>query len=254
MPNLGSPDTGVLVTGGASGIGRATAEALAEVGRPVAIWDIDEAKAKEAALAFADRYHVRSIGLGIDLRQDESVLAEALARTRAALPSLGGLVHAAGMVLSTGLDHLTTENWDSVLNVNLRAFALLAKLMRPDFRKTKGAALVGIASINATLGNAMIPAYTASKGGLLSLARSLADELAKDGIRVNTVSPGQIVTPMMQPTLDTLPGFFEKHILLGRIGRPEEVARVARFLLSDEASYITAAEIVVDGGNISSQR
>ncbi|ENX57318.1 hypothetical protein F885_03477 [Acinetobacter higginsii] len=90
---------------------------------------------------------------------------------------------------------------------------------------------------------------------MLSLVRSLADRLARDNIRINSVSPGQIHTPMVQASLDSLPeNFFEKRILLGRLGQPEEIGRVVRFLLSDEASYITAAEIVVDGGNISSQR
>jgi NAD(P)-dependent dehydrogenase (short-subunit alcohol dehydrogenase family) len=111
-----------------------------------------------------------------------------------------------------------------------------------------------VASINATLGNAMNPIYSAAKGGVLSLVRSLEDRLARDGIRINSVSPGQIVTPMMQPALDALPGFFEKRIFLGRVGLSEEIGRVVRFLLSEEASYITAAEFVVDGGNISSQR
>ena len=87
------------------------------------------------------------------------------------------------------------------------------------------------------------------------LVRSLADRLGDDGIRINSISPGQILTPMLQPAVDALPpGSFEKRILLGRMGAPEEIGRVVRFLLSNEASYITAAEIVVDGGNISSQR
>jgi NAD(P)-dependent dehydrogenase (short-subunit alcohol dehydrogenase family) len=125
----------------------------------------------------------------------------------------------------------------------------------PDLKRQPGSAVVAMASINATLGNAMNPIYSAGKGGVLSLVRSLADRLAQDGIRMNAISPGQIRTPMMQPAMDNLPkGFFEKRILLGRVGEPEEIGRVIRFLLSDEASYITAAEIVVDGGNISSQR
>ena len=116
-------------------------------------------------------------------------------------------------------------------------------------------AVVAFASINATLGNHINPIYTAAKGGVLSLVRSLADRLGDDGIRINSLSPGQIITPMLQPAVDALPkGAFEKRILLGRLGAPAEIGRVVRFLLSDEASYITAAEIVVDGGNISSQR
>lgn len=90
---------------------------------------------------------------------------------------------------------------------------------------------------------------------MLSLVRSLADRLGRDGIRINAVSPGQIRTPMMQPTLDAVgEDKFNHRILLGRLGEPSEIGRVVRFLLSDEASYITASEIVVDGGNISSQR
>lgn len=120
-----------------------------------------------------------------------------------------------------------------------------------------GSAIVGIASINATLGNAMNPSYSASKGGMLAANRALADDLAADGIRINSVSPGQILTPMIQQAIDHAPGLkdsFERRIMLGRLGAPAEVARAVRFLLSDEASYITGAELVVDGGNIPSQR
>jgi NAD(P)-dependent dehydrogenase (short-subunit alcohol dehydrogenase family) len=163
-------------------------------------------------------------------------------------------VHCAGTVDTGGLEGITPETWDAGINLHLRALALLTKAMLPDLAANPGSAIVAIASINATLGNAVNPIYTAAKGGMLSLVRSLADRLARDGVRINSVSPGQIVTPMMQPTLEALPGFFEKHILLGRIGEPEEIGRVVRFLLSDEASYVTAAEIVVDGGNLSSQR
>ncbi|MEE2030896.1 SDR family oxidoreductase [Rhodococcus chondri] len=126
----------------------------------------------------------------------------------------------------------------------------------PGFREeSQGSAIVGISSINATLGNAINPVYSAAKGGMLSMVRSLADRLGPSGTRIDCVSPGQIPTPMLQPTVDALPeGTFERRILLGRLGRPEEVASAMRFLLSDEAAYITATELVVDGGNISSQR
>ena len=101
----------------------------------------------------------------------------------------------------------------------------------------------------------MNPIYSPAKGGMLSLVRSLADRLANDDVRSNAVSPGRIRTRMMQPALDALPpGTFGRRILMGRLGGPDEVAQAVRFLLSDEASYITAAEFVVDGGNISSQR
>ncbi len=253
-PSLGSPGTAVVVTGGASGIGLASARALACVGRPVALWDLNAAGCKAGAEALAREHGVATVGVAVDLR-DPDAIAPALEQTRAALPPIGGLVHAAGVVATVPVDEITAESWDAVLDVNLRAMVLLVRALRTDLRSSPGSAIVGIASVNATLGNAAIPAYSASKGGVLSLVRSLADDLARDGIRINSVSPGQIRTPMLQPSIDLLPeGSYERRILLGRLGEPDEVASVVRFLLSDEAAYVTAAEIVVDGGNLSSQR
>lgn len=251
---LSSPATGVIVTGGASGIGLACAEALMAVGRPVSLWDLDAARCEAAAADLADRYAVTAVGSAIDLRRTDGI-ESAVGEAREALGSLGGVVHAAGVSLAVPLEQLTVETWEAVLNVNLRALPFLVQAARADLRGNPGSAVVGIASINATLGNAANPAYSASKGGMLSLVRSLADDLATDGVRINAVSPGQIATPMLQPTVDALPaGQFERRILLARLGRAEEVARAVRFLLSDEASYVTAAELVVDGGNLSSQR
>lgn len=253
-PQLNSPATGVVVTGGASGIGLACARALAAVGRPVALFDINASKAEDAAKAIQGEFGVAAVGVGVDLR-DAAALAPALDKARAALPNIGGLVHAAGTVDTASLDGITPETWDAGINVHLRPLALLTQALLADFRANPGSAVVGIASINATLGNSMNPIYSAAKGGMLSLIRSLADRLAMDNVRINAVSPGQIRTPMMMPAVEALPpGTFERRILLGRLGLPEEIGRVVRFLLSDEASYVTAAEIVVDGGNISSQR
>jgi len=253
-PALGNPGTGVVVTGGASGIGLASAEALAAVGRAVALWDINGDKATGAAERIAAEYGVKAVGIQVDLR-DPAAIAPALEASRAGLGALGGLVHAAGTVDTASIDGLTVESWDAGMAVHLRSFAFVTQAIHADLAAQPGSAIVAIASINATLGNAMNPIYSAAKGGMLSLVRSFADRLARDGIRINSVSPGQILTPMMQPAIDALPeGFFEKRILLERIGDPMEIGRVVRFLLSDEASYITASEVVVDGGNISSQR
>ena len=253
-PALHSPFTAVVVTGGASGIGAASAHALAAVGRAVAIWDLDEARAAKTAVEIAGAHGVATCAVGIDLRAPQAI-PPALACTRAALPPLGGLVHAAGTVDTDSIDGLTPEKWDAGINVHLRPLALLVQALLPDLRASAGSAVVAIASINATLGNAANPIYSAAKGGILSLVRSLADRLARDRVRINSVSPGQIRTPMLAPAVASLPpGWFEKRILLERLGDPEEVARVVRFLLSDEASYVTGAEIVVDGGNLSSQR
>lgn len=250
----GAPITGAVITGGASGIGKACAEALAEQRRPVALWDINGETAARVARDLGERFGVDAIGLAVDVA-DPLAIEQAATQSREALPSIGALVHAAGVVSEVPVADMTAEEWDRVMNINLRALVLALKALLPALKSQLGSAVVGIASINATLGNGLIPAYSASKGGMLSLVRSLADDLSTAGIRVNAVSPGQIRTPMLQTSVDNLPaGTFEKRILLGRLGEPEEVARAVRFLLSDEASYITATELVVDGGNISSQR
>ena len=254
MHHTSSPQSGVIVTGGASGIGMACAEALAATGRPVAVWDLHEEAAQRVARDIGQRFDVATTGIGIDLCTTDAIDA-AVRATRAALPSIGGLVHAAGVSMPIPLNELEVAQWDAVLNVNLRALPFVVKAIHADLVANPGSAVVGIASINATLGNAANPAYSASKGGMLSLVRSLADFLGPHNVRINSVSPGQIDTPMLRPTVEILPdGYFEKRILLGRLGQPREIAAVVRFLLSDEASYVTAAEFVVDGGNISSQR
>lgn len=255
MSQPGSPITPVIVTGAASGIGLACAEALAEIGRPVALWDISPSVI-DTAVALSQRSGISCIGLAVDVG-DLDALKAGVAQSREALGPIGALVHAAGVAGVGMLDQLAPDQWDVILNINLRAEIFLAQALRGDMKNLPGSAIVGIASINATLGNAMNPGYSASKGGMLAANRALADDLARDGIRINSVSPGQILTPMIQQAVDAAPGLqqeFERRILLGRLGAPEEVAKAVRFLLSDEASYITAAELVVDGGNISSQR
>lgn len=253
-PQLGAPSTGVVITGGASGLGHASACALAAVGRPVALWDLSAERAGERATAISAEYGVKTIGLGVDVR-DPDAIAEAARQTRAALPSIGGIVHCAGTVDTDGFEGITPASWESGINVHLRPVVLLTQAFLEDLKSAPGSAIVAMSSINATLGNAINPIYSAAKGGVLSLVRSMADGLAPYGIRINSVSPGMILTPMMQPSVNALPeGHFEKRILMQRLGAPEEIGRVVRFLLSDEASYITASEIVVDGGNISSQR
>ncbi len=251
---LAAPATGVVITGGASGLGYASARALAAVGRPVALWDLNVASAEQAARRITEEFGVLATGHGIDVRDLNAIEVGSMA-TRERLRSIGGLVHCAGVVDTDNLDGTTERSWNDGIAVHLRALPFFIKAFLPDLKASPGSAIVATASINATLGNEVNPIYSAGKGGVLSIVRSLADRLGHDGIRINSVSPGQIVTPMMQPTLDAIGADrFEQRILLGRLGQPEEIGRVVRFLLSDEASYITASEIVVDGGNISSQR
>lgn len=253
-PRLGAPATGVVVTGGASGIGLAAAHALAAVGRPVSLWDINAEGANTAAAEIASRYGVSACGLAVDLRDPQAIAPAALA-TREALGSVGGIVHCAGTAVQTGIDGVTPDNFDAGMALHVRAILQLTQAFREDLRRNPGSAIVATASINAWFGNAMIPIYSAAKGAVISLVRSMADELAQDDIRINTVAPGMIDTPIMAPeTKEYMHGVYDRRILLGRFGEPEELGRVIRFLMSEEASYITATEFLVDGGICHSQR
>ncbi|MFN3424117.1 MAG: SDR family NAD(P)-dependent oxidoreductase [Novosphingobium meiothermophilum] len=250
---LGTPGTGVVITGGASGIGLAAAHALAEVARPVALWDINAEGAVSAAQEIAQRHGVAAIGLAVDLRNPQAV-APAAAATRAALGSVGGIVHSAGTAVQTGIGGVTPDNFDAGMALHVRAVIELVQAFIDDLKAHPGSAVVAISSINAWFGNAMIPIYTAAKGAVVSLVRSMADELGRHGVRINALSPGMIDTPILGDMRDGMEQLYGPRIFAGRFGRPEEIGSVIRFLLSDEASYITAAEIVADGGLRHSQR
>ena len=241
--------SGVVVTGGASGIGRACALALAEQGRPVAIWDLDDTRAKAVADEIAASTGTVTYGRGIDVTKTAD-FAAAVDATRDAIGTIGGLVHAAGTVRAQSIGQLDEAGWDFVLNVNLRAFPLLVQALHPDLKATPGAAVVGIASIEAWVGNEAIPAYCASKAGMLGAVRSMSHRLAPDDIRVNAICPGFIETPMLAPSI-AVPGVreeFSSASPMGRIGQPSEIGEPAAFLLSLAASFITGQSWIVDGG------
>ena len=237
----------VIVTGGASGIGLASAQALAAVGRPVALWDLNGDRAVSEAAAIQAACGVEAIGVGIDVT-DTAAIDAAVLTARRTFGSIGSLVHAAGVVSTESVGNLTADRWDFVLDVNLRAFALLSQAIADDLRSTPGAATVAISSIEGLVGHAAIPAYCSSKAGLLGLVRSLAAAMAP--VRVNAVCPGYVLTPMLEPSLQYEPllEHMQSTCLLGRLGRPEEIAGAVRFLLSDDASFITGTHLVVDGG------
>jgi NAD(P)-dependent dehydrogenase (short-subunit alcohol dehydrogenase family) len=240
----------VVVTGGASGIGLATALALAEVGRAVAIWDRDGAGARRAARRCTDEFGVRASGLKVDVTQT-ATLKTAVRKSRNELGTIGGLVHAAGIGGAVPVSMIDDATWDEVLDVNLRAGAMLTRELHASLLEANpGSAIVYISSIEAFVGNAFLPAYGASKAGLLGLTRSACALLGPDGIRVNAVCPGAVDTPLLAPLLE-MPGARESLITrtpLGRLAQPEDIASVVRFLLSDEAAYISGTSLTVDGG------
>lgn len=247
---LSTPGTGVVVTGGASGIGRATCIALAEMGRPIAVWDQDGPGAKKTARYCVDEYGIKATAMTVDVT-NTSALDIAAKKSRSALGPLGGLVHAAGIGGPMPITLIDEDSWDQVLNVNLRAAAMLTRVMHPLLLEARpGSAIVHISSIEGFFGNNWLAAYSSSKSGLLGLTRSSAHTFGLDKIRVNAVCPGAVETPLMEPLL-SIPGTreaLEEKTPLGRLAQPVDIARVVRFLLSDEAGFITGASIVVDGG------
>ncbi len=245
-----TPNTAVVVTGGGSGIGQATARLLAETGRAVAVWDRDGAAARRVAQSCSDEYGVPAVGIKVDVTKTTTLKA-AVKRSRTEVGPIGGLVHAAGIGGPMPVTFIDDDAWDQVLQVNLRAGATLTRALHESLLEANpGSAIVYVSSIEAFVGNAFLPAYCASKAGLLGLTRATCALLGPDGIRVNSVCPGAVDTPLIAPLLE-MPGARENlisHTPLGRLAQPADIASVVCFLLSDDAAYITGTSLVVDGG------
>jgi dihydroanticapsin dehydrogenase len=249
----GAPVTGplgVIVAGGGSGIGRACVQAFRAGGHRVVIADVARHAAEQAA---AEAAPGRAWAVPCDL-------AKAAAPghvVEAAVSLLGRLdvaVVTAGVLRSAPLAAWTAKDWDHSLAVNLRAPFLLAQAAAPHLARSPNASMILTSSTGAFRGHAGMPAYHASKAGLLGLVRSLADELSPAGIRVNAVCPGWIDTPFNDPYWSfqqdppSALRALENSIPSRRQGSPEDVAGVVTFLASRAARYITGASIVVDGG------
>ncbi len=249
-PHLGHPSSAVVVTGGASGIGEACALALAEAGRPVAIWDRNDEGAERVATLCRSRHSVRAHAVTLDVA-DSSTFAEAIVSSANVCGPIGGLVHAAGIDGACMITDMDDEAWDKVMDINLRAAAILTKKLAPSLIENgPGSAIVYLSSIEAFFGHTFLPGYAASKAGLLGLTRSAAHTLGPSGVRVNSICPGAVDTPLLAPLLaiDGVRENLEARTPLLRLADPSDIAKSVRFLLSDEASFITGASLVVDGG------
>jgi len=240
-----------LITGAGMGIGREAARRFAAEGARVVVADIDERAAKEtvAAIAAAGGEALATVG-DVALEAD---VARMIAAGVARFGALHVLYNNAG-VLWKDRDRSVLEtdeaSWDRVMAINLKAVFWVTKHGIPHLRRAGGGSIILMGSVSALVGFTRAQdAYTAAKGGLISLAKSLAIQFAKDRIRCNVIHPGVVDTPLQAPYLtDALRREFETGIPLGRVAEPREIANVALFLASDESSYMTGAELVVDGG------
>jgi NAD(P)-dependent dehydrogenase (short-subunit alcohol dehydrogenase family) len=241
-----------LVTGGASGIGRATAIAMAREGARVAVADRSEQAAADT-VGLINQSGGQAIAIAVDVA-DEAAVAAMTARTVAAFGRIDCAFNNAGIsprnTDSAGqrTHELSQGAWDGVIAINLTGVFLCMKHQIPHMLKQGGGAIVNTASVAGMVGLYTAAAYVASKHGVVGLTKSAALEYATDGIRVNAVCPGYIETPMTEETVRNRYDDLMLKVPARRMGMPGEIAEMVVFLCSDRASFITGANYAVDGG------
>ncbi|MFO1539131.1 MAG: SDR family NAD(P)-dependent oxidoreductase [Chloroflexota bacterium] len=245
-----------LVTGGALGIGAGIVRGFAAEGAGVAIADVDRAAA-EALAAELRAGGARAIATIGDVSSAADA-ARMIAETIAGLGRLDVLVNNAGiqpMDWYFRIEDLPEEAWDRILGVNLKGAFLMSRAAIPHIRAAGGGAVVNIASVQGLQSMPGVPAYAASKGGLLSLTRNMALDYAPEGIRVTAICPGTIDSEMVRTSARAEGGDIDANLRrygafhpVGRIGRPEDIANAVLFLASEKASFITGEYLCVDGG------
>lgn len=236
-------DKVAIVTGGASGIGEFTVREMLKQGAKVVIADFDDAGGQK----LADELGEGVSFIHVDVSNEEQV--EAMVKHSVDTFGKVDILFSNAGIGSTGSTHeLSLEDWNKTISVNLSGVFLCAKYALKEMVKQGSGSIVNCASILGHVGQAATASYTAAKGGVVNMTRALSVEYASQGIRVNAVCPGYINTPL----LDQLDDATRKHLVslhpLGRLGESHEVANAVVFLASDEASFVTGANLLVDGG------
>jgi NAD(P)-dependent dehydrogenase (short-subunit alcohol dehydrogenase family) len=248
-----------IVTGSGSGMGRASAIEMARQGGRIVVTDINQKSGTETVEAI-EAEGGKAIFVSCNLRKSDEIKA----LMEAAADRFGGIdvlhnnaaIHETDLTASTSLEDLPEEIWDAVYEVNLKAIWLATRYAVPWLKKSERASIVNVASTGAFVSYPQAGAYCATKGGVLLLTKATAVDLAKYGIRCNCYCPGAIETPMMQKYFEAaedkeaIMSVLTGAHLIPRLGRPEEVAKLACFLASDDSSFITGASYVIDGGTL----
>jgi len=251
--NLRLQDDVAIVTGAASGIGRATAIRFAEEGAKVACLDIQsESRLPEETLCTVDAINAaggNAVYIKTDVASSDSVKAS-VAAVVAQFGQINILVNCAGIFVRNSIEDISDEEWEHVLGINLNGYFHACREVIPQMKKQGEGRIVNISSIHGIRGTSTAASYCASKGAIENLTKQLAAEYAPLNIRVNAVTPGTIRTAMCKPFLETpaLRAEYDKRTLLTRLGVPRDVANCALFLASKESDYVVGHSLVVDGG------
>jgi NAD(P)-dependent dehydrogenase (short-subunit alcohol dehydrogenase family) len=242
----------ILVTGGAMGIGRAIVERLARDGAAVTTIDVAFDEARSVARELEAAGH-RVLAVSGDVTSD-SDLDRAFAESLERFGRLDGLVNNVGVGDAANVEETEPDRWRRILDVSLGSFYATARRAIPHLRRADAPSVVNIASIVGQLGYPRYAAYAAAKGGVIALTRQMATDYGPEGIRVNAICPGTVLTPGVETWLQDQPDpestrrDLSRWPVLRRLAEPAEIAAAVAWLLSDEASYVTGHALVVDGG------
>ncbi len=242
-------DKVAVVTGGGRGIGKAVAESFAAEGAKVAVVSRTAGNAQAAADAINAAYPGAARAYAVDVA-DSAATAELGKQVLADFGHVDILVNNAGVTKDGLLLRMSDEDWDAVLNTNLKGAFNLVKAFQRSLLKQKGARIINVASVIGLIGNAGQANYAASKAGLIGFTKSVAREFAGRAVTVNAIAPGFIETDMTDALNDQLKEGILSKIPLGSFGQARDIAAAAVFLASDDARYITGQVLAVDGGMV----
>ena len=237
-----------IVTGGGKGIGKATASILARHGARITVADCDLPVAEKTAAEITKETSQPALAIQTDVSRASSV-TEMVSGTLAEFSRIDILVNNAGIGgHALPISEVSEEEWEQVLNVNLKSVFLCCRAVIPHMRKQKSGKIVNVASIAGKEGNPRMIPYSASKAGVICLTKALAKEVVEDGIRVNCVAPAVIGTTILDTLTDEQVAYMTERIPMKRVGKPEEVGAVIHFLASEASSFVTGQCYDVSGG------
>lgn len=239
----------VIITGGARGLGRAGAERFLESGMwKVVIFDVNRELMEKTANELGEKFGKENISFyQVDVTSKQSV-TEAVNQVIQSQGQIDALINNAGITRDAMLHKMQEQDWDAVINVNLKGTFLCGQAVAIHMKERKSGSIINTSSVVGLYGNIGQSNYAATKFGVIGLTKTWAKELGKDGIRVNAVAPGYTMTEMLQTVPEKILTAVAEKTPLRRLGQPRDIANAYYFLASDEASFITGHVLAVDGG------